>query len=274
MLARNLYAATPSPRSMTPASRFLFIALFAATSAHAQPPSNGKVHRLPDSVAAKTISLNPDYWVFGEAIAKPKERFPLLIMLHGSGGIGLEIGKTRGGASRLLKTIDAANIKTLLVVPQATKSPRQHGAKGGWVPADLDILLAHLLKTLPVAPDQIYLTGSSMGGYGTYAWAGVNPEPFAAIAPMVGGLGPLGPKDITSKLNLWGKNLATLPMRAYYGKSDRVVPPDRGAIILEAIEKAGGKKAEVIVFEDMGHNAGQRPYSDPEFFRWLYGWKK
>jgi pimeloyl-ACP methyl ester carboxylesterase len=109
-----------------------------------------------------------------------------------------------------------------------------------------------------------------MGGYGTYAWAGVNPEHFAAIAPMVGGLGAGGPKDITSELDLWGMNIATLPMRTYYGANDRVVPPDRGTMILEAIKKAGGKQAELIVFEDMGHNAGHRPYSDPEFFKWLF----
>ena len=41
-------------------------------------------------------------------------------------------------------------------------------------------------------------------------------------------------------------------------------------MILEAIEKAGGKKAEVIVLENMGHNAGQRPLRDPDFFRWLF----
>ena len=51
------------------------------------------------------------------------------------------------------------------------------------------ILLTHLLETLPVDPERIYVTGNSMGGYGTYAWAGASPKHFAAIAPMVGGLG-------------------------------------------------------------------------------------
>ena len=91
---------------------------------------------------------------------------------------------------------------------------------------------------------------------------------------MVGGLGALGPKDITPDLDLWGKNIATLPMKAYFGAQDNVVPADRGEMILQAIQKAGGDQAEVIVYDDMGHNAGQRPYSDPEFFRWLFSHRR
>ncbi len=233
-----------------------------------------KIHELPANEAAKTISLNPKYLVFGEELVKGSEKLPLLIYLHGAGGTGDKIEKIKGQGARPLMTIREAGIKTLLVAPQAMKNPMKEGAKAGWVPADLDLLIAHLLKTLPIDPERVYLSGNSMGGYGTYAWAGVSPQHFAAIAPMVGGIGPLGPKDITKDLDLWGKNLATLPMKTYYGGTDRVVPADRGEMILAAIKKAGGQKAELIVYEDMGHNAGQRPTSDPEFFRWLFSHKR
>ena len=113
-----------------------------------------------------------------------------------------------------------------------------------------------------------------MGGYGTFMWAGYRPRHFAAIAPMVGGIGPLGPKDVTKDLDLWGRNLAKLPMRAYYGRKDRVVPADRGDMIMKAIGKAGGKQAELIVFEDKGHDAGRVPYSQPEFFKWIFSHKR
>jgi predicted peptidase len=253
----------------------LLLALISSTSLSlAQADLEGKIHRLPETRAAKTISLNPEYYVFGERLAKGEQKLPLLIVLHGGGGTGLNIEKCKGQASRLIRTIDQTDIKSLVVAPQASLSPMKVGAKGGWVPADLNILLAHLLETLPVDPNRVYLTGSSMGGYGTYAWAGVNPEHFAAIAPMVGGLGALGPKDITPDLDLWGKNIAKLPMRAYYGAMDKVVPADRGEMILKAIEKAEGKQADVIVFEDMGHNAGQRPFSDPKFFQWLFSHRR
>jgi predicted peptidase len=248
-----------------------FLLLFAATVLQAQsPPPEGAVHRLPESVAAETISLNPDFWVHGEELLEDGKKIPLLIVLHGGGGTGMNIQKVKGAPLGPLRTLQKAGFKSLVVAPQAGRSPMEFGAKGGWVPADLNILLAYLLEVFPIDSNRVYLTGSSMGGYGTYAWAGVNPEHFAAIAPMVGGIGPGGPKDITTELELWGKNLATLPMRTYYGAKDRVVPADRGEMILKSIEKAGGRKAELIIFEDMGHDAGRRPYSDPKFFEWLF----
>ena len=163
----------------------------------------------------------------------------------------------------LLGPLRQASIKTLIVAPQATGSPKREKGKGGWQVTDLDLLLAHLLETLPVDPDRVYLTGNSMGGYGTFMWAGYRPGHFAAIAPMVGGIGQLGPKDVTKDLDLWGRNLARLPMRAYYGGKDRVVPADRGDMIMKAIGKAGGKQAELIVFEDKGHDAGRVPIPSP-----------
>jgi predicted peptidase len=228
------------------------------------------VGKLPAEVAAKTISLNPEYAVYGvpDAIAADK-KLPLLIYLHGGGGTGLEIGKIQRQMRRVLTTMSQAKIEAVAVGPQATKSPIKVGAKGGWQVEDLDLLLAHLLKSLPVDPDRVYLTGNSMGGYGTFMWAGYRPQHFAAIAPMVGGLGPLGPKDVTKDLELWGKNLATLPMRAYWGGKDKVVPPDRGTMIGKAIKAAGGTQGEIIILESEGHGAGGKIYSSPDFFKWL-----
>lgn len=253
--------------------QLLLILPLVSVQAQSRPPE-GKIHKLPETEAKKTISLNPEYWVFGEDAAANKKDAPLLIVLHGGGGTGLDIKRIKGGAFGPMRTMEKAGMDALVVAPQAARSPMKFGAKGGWVPADLNVLLAHLLTSLPVDPDRVYLTGTSMGGYGTYAWAGVNPEHFAAIAPMVGGLGALGPKDITEDLELWGRNLATLPMRTYYGGQDRVVPPDRGKMILDAVTKAGGTQAELIVFEEMGHDAARRPYSDVDFFEWLFSHRR
>ena len=246
----------------------LVLSLLAVASVREKPPT-GEIRTLPDSTAGKTISLNPEYWLYG-AENPGTDQQPLLIVLHGGGGTGRDIQKIKGAAMGPLRTMKMAGIDAIVVAPQAAENPIKLGAKGGWVPSDLDLLLEHLLATLPIDPDRVYLTGVSMGGYGTYAWAGVSPQHFAAVAPMVGGIGPGGPKDITPQLDLWGKNLATLPMRAYYGAKDKVVPMDRGEMILAAIEKAGGNQAELIVYEDLGHDAARRPYSDPTFFQWLF----
>ena len=236
-----------------------------------QGPRSGEsqVNKLPEELAAKTISLNPEYVVLEIKGKAAEEKLPLLIYLHGAGGIGSDVGKIKRQAEGPARTLRQAGIATLVVAPQATKNPMREGAGGGWVVADLDLLLEHLKATLPVDERRIYLTGNSMGGYGTIMWAGNRPQHFAAIAPMVGGLGPGGPKDVTKDLQLWGKNLAGIPMRAYYGANDKVVPPDRGTMLRQAIDAAGGTKAEIIT-RDAGHNAGQAIHSDPAFFKWLF----
>ena len=217
------------------------------------PNDGGAIRRLPQALEVKTLSLNPEYCVFGLPAKGGGGKLPMLIYLHGAGGVGSDINKARRQASSLVGPLKQAKIASLVVAPQATKSPRREGAKAGWQVGDLDILLGHLLKSLPADPDRVYLTGNSMGGYGTFMWAGYSPQHFAAIAPMVGGLGPLGPKDVTK---------------------DGVVPADRGEMILKEITKAGGKQAKVIVLPDMGHNAGKVPHGDPDFYKWLYGNKR
>ncbi|MDB4537950.1 hypothetical protein N9230_05000, partial [Akkermansiaceae bacterium] len=170
-----------------------------------------RIEKLPENLVAKTISLNPEYLVYQDGELEKEEKLPLVIYLHGGGGTGNQVDKIRPQPLRLLRTINKAKKRCLCVAPQALHSPHQRGEKGGWVPADLDILIGHLKKSLPIDEQRIYLTGNSMGGYGTYVWAGNSPQHFAAIAPMVGGIGPGGPKDITKDLEKWGKNLATIP---------------------------------------------------------------
>lgn len=233
-----------------------------------------EIARLPEDLAKKTISLNPEFLIYGKDEVKKDEKLPLVIFLHGAGGIGNEIRKVERQPRRLLETIKKAGRRCLCVAPQAMKKPRNQEIKGGWIPSDLDLLLGHLKKAFPIDGRKIYLTGNSMGGYGTFAWAANSPRHFAAIAPMVGGLGPGGPKDITPKLDDWGRNLSKIPMKAYYGEDDRVVPADRGEMVLKAIEKAGGKKAELIVLPNEGHGAGRIPFADPDFVKWMFSQKK
>lgn len=252
----------------------LFNIIFILTMLSIFSHGQAVVESLPDELAIKTESLNPEFLVFGREQSQKAVQLPLVIFLHGAGGIGDEIRRIGGQPSHFLKTVEKAGKHCFCVAPQAMKNPMKHGVKGGWIPADLDILISYLKKSLPVDETRIYLTGSSMGGYGTIAWAASSPKHFAAIAPMVGGLGPKGPKDITPDLETWGKNLAKLPMKAYYGENDRIVPPDRGALILKEIKKAGGKKAEVIVLKKEGHGAGRVPFGDVDFVMWMFSQKR
>tara|TARA_B100001287_G_scaffold241440_1_gene216361 strand:+ start:126 stop:539 length:414 start_codon:yes stop_codon:yes gene_type:complete len=136
------------------------------------------------------------------------------------------------------------------------------------------VLLEHLKATLPLDERRIYLTGNSMGGYGCWVWGGHNPKHFAAIAPVVGGIGRGGPKAVTDELEEWAANLATVPVYAFAGAKDRVVPAERSERMITAIRKAGGKRAKIKVFPEEGHGVGRIVFSNREVYDWMFSQKR
>jgi predicted peptidase len=81
---------------------------------------------LPEDLAKKIISLNPEYAVYGKDTVKKDDKLPLVISLHGGGGTGNQIRKVARHPHGFLQTIQKAGEKCLCVVPQALKSPREH----------------------------------------------------------------------------------------------------------------------------------------------------
>jgi len=232
-----------------------------------------EVRTLDAPFSKNTKCLNPEYLLFP---SKPKgdEKPALLIYLHGAGGVGDDVRRLQGQARALLTGIDQFKKGPChVVVPQCSRS-RKAGGRGTWEASDLNMLLKGLSSSLDFDSKRIYLTGNSMGGYGSWAWGGNSPQHFAAIAPVVGGIGPGGPKDVTPDLDQWAANLAKVPVYAFAGAKDKVVPAERSEQMVNAIRKAGGKQAKIKVFEDQGHNARQVVYSSKEFYEWMFAQHK
>ncbi len=248
----------------------LWLALALSAAAQGEMPV---VHKLDQSLQQKTKFLNPEYLVFLPA-GNTNAKLPLLIFLHGAGGVGDDINQIKGKPTEIWNGIRNFNKGPALVVaPQCLKQGK-NGERGVWTPEDLNILLQHLKATLPVDERRIYLTGISMGGYGTWVWGAHNPEHFAAIAPIVGGIGREGPKDVTPDLEQWAVNLAKIPVYAFVGALDKTVPPERSERMIAAIQKAGGKEAKLKVYPDEGHNAGRVVVSSAEFYDWMFSKKQ
>ncbi|MFB0516806.1 MAG: alpha/beta hydrolase-fold protein, partial [Candidatus Neomarinimicrobiota bacterium] len=104
---------------------------------------------------------------------------------------------------------------------------------------------------------RIYLTGLSMGGYGTWSLALAQPERFAAIAPICGG----GDRRQACRLK-------DLPVWAFHGARDKVVPVRRTKRMVRAIEKCGGSP-RLTIYLDAGHDSWTRTYDNPELYEWL-----
>lgn len=190
------------------------------------------------------------------------------------GGDDIQQAKVKDEPAEIWKGIQKFNKGPCIVVaPQCLKKSKS-GERGIWTPEDLNLLLQHLKATLPVDDRRIYLSGISMGGYGTWAWAAHDPQHFAAIAPIVGGIGREGPKDVTPDFDQWAANLARIPVYAFVGALDTTVPPERSERMIAAIQKAGGKEAKLKVYPDEAHGAGRVVVASAEYYEWIFSKKR
>ena len=248
---------------------FILLFLFAYVSvAEEFEPA---VHTIAPALQPKTKSLNPEYLVFMKGV-REGQTLPLLIFLHGGGGRGEDILRIKKKSGMSWHGIQKFNKGPCIVVTPQSRKNKKGGP--GWVPEDLNVFLEHLKATLPVDTERIYLSGNSMGGYGSWAWGGCNPEQFAAIAPISGGLGPGGPKDISANLDAWAANLATVPVFAFAGALDKIVPADRSELMVAAIRKAGGKTVKLLVHPEKGHNMGGMVLASKEYYDWMFSKKR
>lgn len=192
------------------------------------------------------LSLPADY-------AQSNQKWPLVLFLHGAGESGTDLNKVKVHGPP--KIVEAKGPFPFILV-----SPQCPGR--GWNPDVLNALLDDLMKNYRVDPDRVYLTGLSMGGYGTWALAAAHPEKFAAIAPICGGGSP---KD--------APKLARLPIWVFHGAKDTTVPLQRSEEMVEAIKAAGGNP-KFTVYPDAGHDSWTATYDNPEFYTWLLAQKR
>lgn len=177
-----------------------------------------------------------------------KQEFPLLLFLHGAGETGTDLAMVKKHGPP--KIAEATNdFPFILVSPQ---SPSR-----GWNPDTLAALLDHVTLEYRVDKKRVYLTGLSMGGYGTWALAAAHPEKFAAIAPICGG------GNIAD-----APKLARLPIWAFHGAKDPVVPLQRSKEMVEAIKAAGGD-VKFTVYPEALHDSWTETYSNPELYSWF-----
>ena len=185
-----------------------------------------------------------------------EKSWPMMIFLHGRGerGDDLQLVK-KWGPPRIVET--QPDFPFVLVSPQCPKE------KMGWNTASLKTLLDHIIKSQNVDPDRVYLTGLSMGGYGAWALAAEYPKTFAAVVPICGG----GDKTSASRL-------VDIPIWAFHGEVDDVVPVSQTRDMVQAIEQAGGKKIKMTLYPDVGHDSWRKAYADPELYKWLLQQKR
>ena len=175
---------------------------------------------------------------YGVAFPDDYKDLPLLIYLHGAGERGRNFEHVyRHGVPEMIMAGKEYN--AVVLYPQCP-------AQFIWnnMVKELKGLIDAVAEEYGILKDRIILTGSSMGGYGTWETAMCYPETFAAIGPVAGG----GVVWRTGKL----KNV---PVIAYHGEKDSTVPLSQSEVMVDFTNRFGGS-AELNVLEGRGHNDG------------------
>ena len=224
--------------------------------AQAQPPAAGT--QQPQALE-KTITrvLKASYLLYlPEGYGKPesdKKKWPLMVFLHGAGESGSDLEKVKAnGPPKLIAGGKA--FPFIVVSPQAPTTPRR-----GWDVETLNALLDEVIARYAVDEDRVYLTGLSMGGYGSWAWATANPERFAAVAPICGGGQP----------RMAARRMRDLPVWAFHGAKDPVVPLEESETMVAALKKAGAAEVKLTVYPEAEHDSWTVTYDNPELYAWL-----
>ncbi|WP_291727090.1 prolyl oligopeptidase family serine peptidase [Bernardetia sp.] len=253
----------------------LFLSVFASFSYGQQTSSDKLRYELFEhNLFYSTVSTDSmRYRLLFPKNYNPEEyfkRYPLVLFLHGAG--------ERGDSSLTVKHIGAwalqeknrENYDCFVLVPQCEKDNK-------WVEVDWSAdahtqpkemskymsltveLLEKLQRRLPIDSERIYLTGLSMGGYGTWDLAARYPKKFAAIVPICGGADE---KTASS--------LATMPTWVFHGALDQTVKPQRSRNMVAALKKTGNKNVHYTEYEKVRHGSWKPAYKDEEMWKWLF----
>jgi predicted peptidase len=198
------------------------------------------------------LHLPKDYGI-SEAESK---LWPLILFLHGMGerGSDLELVKKQG----IPHTLDNEPDFPFITVSPQCPIP-------SWWAFEIEALkglLDSILANYAVDRDRVYLTGLSMGGYGSWAMGIAHPEMFAAVVPICGGGEP---EKVCA--------LKNVPVWAFHGTDDEDVRLQESQEMVDALQACGGD-AKLTIYPGVKHDSWTPTYANPELYEWLLSHKR
>lgn len=190
--------------------------------------------------------------------AKSTNRWPLILFLHGAGERGADVKKVAvHGPPKIVAS--RPDFPFILVSPQCPEGQ-------SWSRDALLALLDDFISQHAVDTNRVYLTGLSMGGYGTWSLGLSHPDRFAAIAPICGGgerisvlLGSREKAGALRSLGVW----------AFHGAKDPVVPIEESKRMVDALKAVGVKDIQFTVYPEALHDSWTETYDNPKLYDWF-----
>jgi len=241
------------------------------------------------TVAAEGFAAEPESHVFkseGKALpyrllkpadAEAGKKYPLVVILHGAGERGIDNKKQlvwfwNDKKPSVMTRPEVAKEKAFVIVPQCPDGKQfveVPWAKGSYKSPEISeplkltlALIDSFLKEQPIDADRVYVVGMSMGGYGAIDAVQRRPELFAACVSICG----------TADLSK-AKDIAHVPLWAFHGDADTVVPVAGSREIVDALKKAGAEP-KYTEYPKVGHNSWSPAFEDKEFWNWIFAQKR
>ncbi len=201
----------------------------------------------------------------------------VVLFLNGSGERGSDgVKQTMAGLGPYLRQ-HAQDFPGVVVFPQAPDDTEWTASAGPLAFATLDAAM----REFDGDPDRVYLTGISMGGYGTWELALQQPARFAALVPVCGGitvdwtdarpgLRAHSVADAADPFAATAQRLKDVPAWIFHGGLDNVVPPAQSRRMEAALKVAGARDVRYTEFPDANHNSWDAAYAHAPMWRWLF----
>jgi predicted peptidase len=194
-------------------------------------------------------------------LSNPGETYPLLVFLHGMGERGSDLCSIR--VHGLPKVIEKGGSFPFYVAsPQCPQST----VWGAITPA-IHALIEDICQNYPVDTDGIWITGLSMGGFGTWQMLVDYPDTFAAAAPICGGL-----MDAHYQPSIL-KKIVNIPIWNFHGDADPVVNVEHSDYLVEKLRELGGK-IRYTRYPGVDHDSWTETYDNPVLYQWLMSKKR
>ncbi len=214
------------------------------------------------------------YQVYVPAQWNKKEKWPVILFLHGAGERGDDgLVQTEVGIGAAIRR-HPDRFPAVVIFPQCRKNVWWTDPA---MEAQIFKALGQTLKEFKGDPQRVYLTGLSMGGYGTWAFGAKYPGKFAALVPICGGVRlppraramPGAPaEESADPYAATAQKIGKTPVWVFHGSADRAVPVSESRSLVEALKAAGGN-VRYNEYEGVGHNSWDKAYVEPELFPWL-----
>jgi predicted peptidase len=232
------------------------VALHAPTARSAGTPLTTSLARTFDAGSTYfmpyRLFLPPD-------LATASDKFPLVIFLHGAGEQGTNnVDQVATHIGGLWSAVRSPEYEAFMIAPQSHS--------GGWNPSSpydrtMEIINSVIAEYPQIDTNRIYLTGLSMGGYGTFNYLQAYPDFFAAAVPMSGGGSPS--KAFQYK---------DVPIWVFHGSADATVPVTQSQAMVAALKAAGGSPLYTEIAGG-AHNIWDITYADGVIQQYgLYDW--